>query len=398
MADCEQCRAQPLIEDNRRSNAMSPGVGRAAHPSPSEDTMAGSSSSTSDEESGSSDLSRSNPCPLGCGDSHLREEDIARLDREGTYPGCCTLLLFYCRNQFRTDKGRLPRRLWLTLVFGTMVVVEAHQHISCHLSWDDDVDGGDKLPRQCQTVMRLHDYTELLCKAGLAVVCVRVLLGFIFDGCPRPTKAEACKWAIEAAPSVAYLIWPGAFWVIFGDEGGLCGDSCQAMEAIMEHGCCFVVLMALAATLWDFIATVCLGKPGAVCMFCTNTCLCRHGIEDHIAPSHSWEDCSDPGSDPEARGSASPSSLRSMRPKQADRAETILSWTAFLITTAIYAAQTWGGWGGTPTVGVLFRTFDTMCHAGICALVVAVIVNWHTQLRERLKQEWLQSIRADCLL
>lgn len=271
-----------------------------------------------------------------------------------------------------TRAGRLPRRLWLGTAFAIAATTEIHQHWICHMPASADV---DQQPGQCPSMMSLHSYTELLCKAGLVPLLVKSVLRcceglgrrlrsmpadeVVPPGGTAAADAQLLHAFFRAAPAWVYLLWPGALWVYFG-ESGACGAACVSVEAIMEHACCFAILLASCAALWDFMETSFRGGCHGVCGCCANAALFRSDLEDHILPAHEAAHCARVETDAAGCSAAKVAAL----------------WAAYLSTAAVYVACTWFGWAGTPALSVLFRLLDTACHASLCALGFATLEHW----------------------
>jgi len=264
-------------------------------------------------------------------------------------------------------RGRILRRIWLSSLVLLVVAVEVHQHVACNLSPAGDIDHTP--PPQCRTVMVVHEYTELICKAGLVVVLLRSLISC---RCRRETGGCALipsgTPAVAYAPAFVYVLWPGSFWIVSG-ETGLCGPICIGAEAIMEHGCCLVVLLALAAAIWDIIAAYCVGGVQAIRKYFRNLLLFRHDIEDHLAPNHNFATCgsrSGEGNDIQIGGDDIRWQMISA----------CCLWAAYFTTAGVYIANTFWGFLDVPVLGYAFRFLDTACHTGICAMVGALVVRF----------------------
>lgn len=271
-------------------------------------------------------------------------------------------------------------------------MVEVHQHAVCGIPLSGDVDDGDGLPPHCRTMMAAHDYTEFCCKTGLAVVVVKALLSVCAGGISM-VGHSANSLLLEFGPCLAYLVWPGGLWVVYGD-GGACGSACVQAEAVMEHLCCLVVLLALGAALWDLSEALALGGSSALRRCCVNTLLFRHTLEDHISPSHSWAECSDDA------GAAGRGVIRDGGPVRGlrDAIEVGASWVAYVATAVLYVAVTWGGLEADKSVEFGFRVLDTLCHAGICALACTALVHWSREWQGRRERDMLRVVRQATLL
>lgn len=265
----------------------------------------------------------------------------------------------------------LVRRLWLFLVAMGAATVEVLQHLRCGMSPEADV-GDAAGPGQCATVMYVHDYTELLCKAGLMVCLAKAFLRMCSaaraertgSGCDGPAPAAGASVLRRNAPVLAYILWPGAIWVAFG-EGGFCGPACVYAEACMEHACCLAILVGVAAALHDIAVACALGGRPAVLRYCLSSLYLEHDLDDLVlTPAHVMEDiCSE-----SAVAAPSPSTW-----KQAVRLLGL--WSVYLGTAALYVAITWGGWAGNQGQAVLFRFLDTVCHAGLCLLACRLVAH-----------------------
>lgn len=269
------------------------------------------------------------------------------------------------------------RRLWLVTIAASAAGVELHQHIVCHLPADADV---DTQPSQCPTVMLVHDMTEFLCKTGLVVLLVKSAGLLVRRVARRWTRSSSngrkgCFDGLSSGllPSLLYIAWPGGIWVLYG-ESGLCGPACVIAESVMEHGCCGVVLLGLAAASFDFLAAFANSGFRSAAACCRSALSCRHGIEDHLDPRHSWQDCGDVEQESPPEDGARREKLSS--PKWRAMLEAVLLWLAFLGTASVYSRATWGGQELTPQEEMFFRLLDTLCHAGICAMICDLVVLW----------------------
>lgn len=314
-------------------------------------------------------------------------------DRGSRLRPCCRR----CRAAVLTKcpANRILRRSWLTSIFTVCLVNEIHAHWVCHLSASGDLDDSERLPKRCQAMMQVHDYTELCCKTWLAVMLVKMILSLCIHGPPSLSYWNSTlttkSLIIEALPAALYLIWPGTFWVFFG-EGGACKSACVQAEALMEHLCCAVVLLAISAAMWDYFEALCTGGwlAGSQCL--ASALLFKHSLEDHISPVHSWAGCSDP--DPDNDNPEVNSNGFHMQ----DRLQVIICWITYVSTAALYVAIVWFGWQAAPPVEIGFRILDTICHAGICVLATVTLDHWYRQWRRRRESDQLRMVRQVTLL
>lgn len=254
------------------------------------------------------------------------------------------------------------------------------------MSLNADVEGEGS--GHCPTVMLVHDYTELLCKAGLMVALVKA--GAEFCRAARATR-ESCSLvaaggaALRNAPMLAYIAWPGAQWVASGD-GGSCGKACVYVEACMEHACCLAVLLALAAVLYDSALLCVSGSSLAIGRCCMNCLCCEDDLEDHLS-GHIAEKCVSE----KANGGQTKTTA-----KQVARLAGL--WSVYLGTAGLYVAITWGGWAGAPEQAVLFRCLDTACHAGLFLLACKQVLHWLLPCSQRRVGEHSHNTQQSTLL
>eukprot|EP00927_Polykrikos_kofoidii_P078426 TRINITY_DN75248_c0_g1_i1.p1 TRINITY_DN75248_c0_g1~~TRINITY_DN75248_c0_g1_i1.p1 ORF type:complete len:471 (+),score=64.66 TRINITY_DN75248_c0_g1_i1:90-1502(+) len=254
------------------------------------------------------------------------------------------------------------RRLYLGSVFAAATSVEVFQHSACRMSFGGDI--YEDPPPGCTTVVAVHDYTELLCKAGLTTMLLKTVMRWAWHDrfrC-RPREEPALNWfltnLLRATPVIAYLCWPGVVWALYGGgDDGPCGKDCWDAEALMEHGCCFAVLMALAAAAFDFVEALAASRKIAR-LCCLNFFNFTYDLEDNLSPSGSYGQCSDDGGQEEEAPLCW---------------QVCLLWLTYFAIAGLYAAVTWGGWRGGESVELVFRCLDTICHAGICGLIAMYI-------------------------
>lgn len=173
----------------------------------------------------------------------------------------------------------------------------------------------------------------------------------------------------------------------------------------MEHGCCLVVLLALAAGLWDVVVAYRTEGCKAVTNYLQNGLEFRHDIEDHLNPGHTQGDCGSPtradGSPrDEPRRSNSKPAITQMdllastqgcqlpapelceEGPQLDRSQlrreilfSVAMWVAYLSMGFVYAGHNWWTWfPHSPVVGYTFRFLDTACHSTIWAMIGSVVI------------------------
>lgn len=223
---------------------------------------------------------------------------------------------------------------WMGFATVALVLLEVHQHVVCNMSSDADVEidvSPDKWGvGRCATVMQAHEYTEMFCKMGLGATFARYLLAGRIIVERRSTL-----------PAVAYWIWPGLFVCVKGED---CGEYCAFVESVMEHGCCFAVLLGALDFFLEFAA-------GAL----------REGF---------WGSCRETAAAARDTGpGGSPRTLKIEAARAPSRYRACLLWATYIGTGLLYASKTWHSFD-VPGLDYAFRLFDTYCHANILGAVV----------------------------
>lgn len=264
------------------------------------------------------------------------------------------------------------RQLFLSMVVGSFMLIEAHQHLFCTTA--SDVFTGVDVMGSCAFLAPVHTFTEMLCKYAIVVFVVKALSGFcglVSAQRVRCSSRAMLLTALCVLPAVGYVFWPRAFRSFFGEEGS-CGKPCQYTEELVEYFCCIDVLMEMSGALYDFVILLSAGGNG-VCQHCWVSSLhldddiedqffrgttpeCHQGQQDHVTQA------------------ASSTSMRAF----AKRVAVFVGLGLYLLVVALLAESTLGGWKDDEQT-IVFRVVDAALQAGhVFRLMLALrmLVHW----------------------